>query len=346
MSRFLRETIKTRRISAWVGAGLLSGTTLLTAGCHIDMWAQPKVRPFYASDFFGDQQGSRPLVPGTVPQGAIKQDDPAYFEGRDPNAKRQDAAMPNGANQTTSVTGTRTSVDNGQATGMIRTIPVRAVNAFASPKEMLLRGKDRYNAFCTPCHGKSGDGNGFITQRGLGYWQKLPASYHTARLRRVEDGHIYNVIVNGHGVMYGYGARIQDVNDRWSVVAYVRALQLARQQSGGVGRDSFTAPLIRPGEAPENNQVSPGNTTRTRDAVENPSTQVPGATATPAPSTTRPSNSRRDSVPGSNPAPKPGAAASPNAPSAGEGTGSRTETGDATSGAPRNVTGGAGEANP
>lgn len=320
-------------MSAWTGAALLGGTTLLVSGCHIDMWVQPKIRPFSQSEFFADQQGSRPLVPGTIPQGVTRLDDPAYFEGRDPNAPPRP----------TVVTATRATAGNADAdtAGMVRGIPARAVAAFASPKDMLLRGKDRYMAFCTPCHGKAGDGNGFITQRGLGYWQQLPASYHTDRLRRTPDGHIYDVVVNGYGVMYGYKARIQDINDRWAVVAYVRALQLARQQSGATGRDTMAAPIIAPGEAPSNREVLPGNTTRTPDAVENPSTSIPGSVSTPAPSVSRPSNSRTDAGPASNPAPKPGASASPTAPKLGEGTGSHTETGAATSGAPKT-----GEGNP
>jgi hypothetical protein len=166
------------------------------------MWAQPKMKPYYESDFFADRSSLRPLVPNTVPQNGLEARlDEAYSLGRLPNGK------------------------------YLPQIPPKAVRAFGTPKEMLLRGRDRYTAFCAPCHSEVGDGNGMITQRGLGYWQKLPASYYTDRLRTVEDGYLYNVLVNGHGVMYGYGARVQNIDDRWAVIAYIRALQLAHNAS-------------------------------------------------------------------------------------------------------------------
>ena len=181
----------------WGGAIIALASLVALSGCHTDMWRQPYIKPYYQSDFYPDQQASRPLVIGTVPQGDLKTSDPNYYTGKGADGKT-----------------------------LIRTIPVRAVQSFASPKAMLAWGQDRYNAYCTPCHGKTGNGNGFITQRGLGYWQKLPASYHTDRLRKIEDGHIYDTITNGYGIMYSYASRIQDPNDRWAVVAYVRALQL------------------------------------------------------------------------------------------------------------------------
>jgi mono/diheme cytochrome c family protein len=166
------------------------------------MWAQPKLKGYYESDFFADRSANRPLVPNTVPQNGLESRlDDAYSRGRLADGK------------------------------FLPQIPPKAVQAFGTPKEMLLRGRDRYTAYCSPCHSENGDGNGMITQRGLGYWQKLPASYYTDRLRKIEDGYLYNVLVNGHGVMYGYGSRIQDIDDRWAVIAYVRALQLAHNAS-------------------------------------------------------------------------------------------------------------------
>jgi mono/diheme cytochrome c family protein len=212
---------------AWLGASAMLGATVVVSGCHVDMWEQPKIKAYYPSEFYADEQGSRPLVPGTVPQGPLKLGDPAYYTG----------------------------LVNGKP---VKTIPVRAVQEFASPKDMLLRGQDRFNAYCSPCHSRTGDGNGFITQRGLGFWSKLPASYHTDRLRKIEDGHIYDVLTNGFGIMYGYGSRIQDPKDRWAVVSYVRALQLARTASptevpalaptGGIAPSPEAAP---PGPATE-----------------------------------------------------------------------------------------------
>jgi mono/diheme cytochrome c family protein len=98
-------------------------------------------------------------------------------------------------------------------------------NAFPLPvnQALLERGQERYGAFCTPCHGLQGDGNGMVALRGM----KHPPSYHTDRLRESPNGYFYDVISNGFGQMYGYAAQIPP-RDRWAIVAYVRALQLSR----------------------------------------------------------------------------------------------------------------------
>jgi mono/diheme cytochrome c family protein len=209
-------------------AALLMGASVMLSGCHIDMWAQPKMKAYYESDFFADRSEMRPLVPHTVSQSNLETRlDDAYSLGRAANGK------------------------------FLPRIPAKAVRSFASPKDMMLRGQERFTAYCSPCHGSNGDGNGMITQRGLGYWQKLPASYYTDRLRKIEDGYIYDVLVNGHGVMYGYGSRIQDINDRWAVVSYVRALQFAHNASpslapaGAFQAVEGDAPAKSPGGSPE-----------------------------------------------------------------------------------------------
>jgi len=89
--------------------------------------------------------------------------------------------------------------------------------------ELLQRGQQQYNAFCAPCHGKSGDGQGMIAQRGLAL-RRQPASYHTDRLRGMPVGYFYDVITNGYGVMYSYASRIAP-EDRWAIAAYIRVLQ-------------------------------------------------------------------------------------------------------------------------
>ena len=98
-------------------------------------------------------------------------------------------------------------------------------NAFPLPvtMELLQRGQERYNIFCTPCHGMQGDGLGMVAMRGM----KHPPSYHQDRLRQEPNGYIYDVITNGFGAMYGYSAQIPP-RDRWAIIAYVRALQLSR----------------------------------------------------------------------------------------------------------------------
>lgn len=98
-------------------------------------------------------------------------------------------------------------------------------NDFPLPvnQQLLERGQERYNIFCSPCHGLQGDGNGMVANRGM----KHPPSYHQDRLRQVPNGYIYDVITNGFGAMLGYSAQVPP-RDRWAIVAYVRALQLSR----------------------------------------------------------------------------------------------------------------------
>jgi hypothetical protein len=89
--------------------------------------------------------------------------------------------------------------------------------------ELLERGQERYAIFCSPCHGLQGDGNGMVAMRGM----KHPPSFHNERLRHEPNGYFYDVITNGFGAMYSYSAQIP-VRDRWTIVAYLRALQLSR----------------------------------------------------------------------------------------------------------------------
>lgn len=88
---------------------------------------------------------------------------------------------------------------------------------------LLARGKERYEAFCVPCHGWLGDGDGIVVQRGF----PSPPSYHIARLRQAPDDYVVKVITEGYGVMYSYAARVPPA-DRWAIAAYVRALQLSQ----------------------------------------------------------------------------------------------------------------------
>jgi mono/diheme cytochrome c family protein len=88
---------------------------------------------------------------------------------------------------------------------------------------LLERGRERFNIFCSPCHGRAGDGEGVIVQRGFPH----PPSYHIDRLRNAPDRHFLDVIENGYGVMYSYAARVPPA-DRWTIVAYIRALQLGQ----------------------------------------------------------------------------------------------------------------------
>ena len=85
---------------------------------------------------------------------------------------------------------------------------------------LLSRGRERYDIYCSPCHGLSGRGDGMIVQRGF----PSPPSYHSDRMRAADAQHFFDVITNGHGVMYSYAARVEP-RDRWAIIAYIRALQ-------------------------------------------------------------------------------------------------------------------------
>jgi mono/diheme cytochrome c family protein len=174
----------------------------LLAACHIDMYDQPRYTANQPSDFFEDGRSMRPPVPNTVPITAEEPDSPLY-----------------------------TGAENGE---LVTELPVELT------AELLERGQTRYNAYCAPCHGLSGEGNGVIAYRG-GF--QVP-SLHQDRLRTVAPGYFFDVITNGIGRMYSYANRIPP-EDRWAVTAYVRALQLSqyanvddltaeeRQQLGG-----------------------------------------------------------------------------------------------------------------
>lgn len=176
-----------------LGAGLLA---VAAAGCHTDMWVQPKEMPQDESTFFADKLSSRPLVPGTVARGHLEAD-PAFFRGRDASGQ------------------------------YVTELPMKLNSA--QLKQFLLRGEERFNIYCTPCHGRLGDGNGMIAKRGL-QLRRPPASYHTERLRNMPIGHFYDVMTNGYGVMYSYASRVEP-QDRWAIAAYIRALQLSENAS-------------------------------------------------------------------------------------------------------------------
>lgn len=185
-----------------VATGLLSLFAL--TGCHIDMWRQPTIHSAQRENpMFADRVSTRPIVAGTIARGKVK-DDPEYFDG----------TTPDGSN-------------------LVTEIPARALNGFAGSTDaekrlaMLKRGQNRFNIYCTPCHGKIGDGNGMIAQRGFAL-RRPPGNYHTERLQKMPIGHFYDVITNGYGTMFSYASRIQDINDRWAVAAYIRALQLSQ----------------------------------------------------------------------------------------------------------------------
>jgi mono/diheme cytochrome c family protein len=171
-----------------------------------DMDHQPKVKAQVPSDFFADDRGNRQPVPGTVPLGyeaPVSKENPFPDEGKYRMVRYS------------SGTDYMNTGRFGDQWGTGIPLPVTA--------ELMQRGQERYTIFCGVCHGASGGGNGVAGQYGL----VAIASLHQDRLREMADGEIYNTIVMGKNTMLGYGSKIP-LDDRWAIVAYVRALQMAQ----------------------------------------------------------------------------------------------------------------------
>lgn len=192
-----------KKTSTMLLAVLIVLGSLTLTGCHTDMWVQPKAKPQAESDFFPDDQSSRPLVPHTVDRDHLRTDQP-YYTGW--------------------VGGTLNSQGELAGADLVDKIPARALKQFEnSPEKLLARGQQRFDIFCSPCHSRIGDGQGMIAIRGFSQ-ARPPGNYHTKRLREMPIGHFYDVITNGYGNMYSYASRIEP-QDRWAIAAYVRVLQ-------------------------------------------------------------------------------------------------------------------------
>ncbi|HEY6922849.1 MAG TPA: cytochrome c [Steroidobacteraceae bacterium] len=167
---------------------------LSLAGCERglhEMYEQPKYKPLTPTELFADGNSSRPQVAGTI----------AYSAG--------------------ALAGSSSGRD-GDGAATVSTPPGPG-NPLPITAALLERGRERFNIYCAPCHSMAGDGDGMIARRGF----PSPPSYHTDRLRNATDSHFYDVITNGYGVMYSYADRIAP-QDRWAIVAYIRALQLSQ----------------------------------------------------------------------------------------------------------------------
>jgi mono/diheme cytochrome c family protein len=165
-----------------------------------DMDHQAKYKPQASSKFFADGRADRPLPPGTVPFGrSAAQADPAFLKADDFHyeGKLADGTFGRGFPAALEITG-----------------------AFVE------RGQNRYQIYCAPCHGTLGDGNGITKSYGM----LTTPTYHDDRLRGMAEGEIYNTITHGKNTMMGYADKLSP-DDRWAVVAYVRALQRAAHGS-------------------------------------------------------------------------------------------------------------------
>ena len=166
---------------------LATGLSLFAFGCRQDMHDQPKYEPLEASHFFADGMASRQLPEGTVARGHLAADT-VFHTGKD------------------------------AAGNAVAELPMPVT------KQLLQRGHERFNVFCSPCHGRLGDGQGMVARRGF----KQPPSFHEDRLRSSPVGYYVDVMTHGFGVMPSYAVAIPP-EDRWAIAAYLRALQLSQR---------------------------------------------------------------------------------------------------------------------
>ena len=174
------------RACNWFLFAVITLATFAATACTQRMANQPRYDPLEASDFYPDSSSARPL-----PVGVISRDYAGKNEAGD--------------------------------TGMINGKPADRL-PFPITAEVLLRGQQRYNIYCTPCHDYVGTGNGMAARRGF---RRIPPSFHTEEMRMSPPGHFFDVITNGFGAMPPYANQIA-VRDRWAITAYIRALQLSQ----------------------------------------------------------------------------------------------------------------------
>lgn len=156
-----------------------------TAGCRQKMAQQPYYDPYEATDFFADGKSARMPIDGTVAQGHLEADELLY-----------------------------TGKINGELAN---------VYPFPVDENVLRRGRERFQVFCTPCHGEAGRGNGIVVRRGY----RPPPSFLDPKFADLPVGHYVDVITNGFGAMPSYAAQVPP-EDRWAIVSYVQALQLSQ----------------------------------------------------------------------------------------------------------------------
>ena len=172
-----------------VGVGVVI-SALALSGCRADMQDSPRYRPYRESAVAAGMSSAQPIVEGTVARDHLDDDELLY-----------------------------TGKAGGKPADMFP-FPITAAD--------LDRGQQRFNIYCSPCHGRTGEGNGMVVQRGF----KQAASYHIDRLRQMPVGYFFDVITSGFGAMPDYRAQIP-VEDRWRIVAYIRALQLSHHATTG-----------------------------------------------------------------------------------------------------------------
>ena len=193
-----------------LGVAALALAALAGAGCRQGMYDQAKERPLARSEFFRDSLASRVPPPGTVARGWLREDR-ALHTGIGPDGK------------------------------FVSELPA----AVAFDRALLARGRERFDVFCSPCHGRQGNGQGMIVQRGF----KQPSSFHVDRLRAQPLGYYFDVMTNGFGEMSSYASQVP-AEDRWAIAAWIRTLQFSRNAPLSELNDADRAALDKAAAAP------------------------------------------------------------------------------------------------
>ncbi len=214
---------------------------LFTSACRRDMQDQPKMKPFRSSTFFRDGLSTRQPIEGTVARGFLKEDT-EFFTGKkagkvsaNPPAVTSQAPagpQPSGTSAAPALQGPAAYPDD------VEVFPIAVTD------KVVERGKERYEIFCSACHGLTGNGDGMIVRRGF----RRAASFNDDRLRQAPVGHFFDAITNGWGAMPSYAPQIP-TEDRWAITAYIRALQLSQQteQKGQAPASAAAAPATSGG---------------------------------------------------------------------------------------------------
>jgi mono/diheme cytochrome c family protein len=211
------------------------------------MQDQPKAKPYRSSSFFKDGLSSRSIVDGTVPRGWLRADT-EFFTGKKNKSPATTTtstvvtrapAQGQAPNKTPSPGGTmstpvtqpaplRTTPTSNASGAQVAAAYPDDVDKFPFPitQQILDRGQQRFQIFCSVCHGMTGDADGMVVRRGF----RKPPSYYEQRLREAPVGHFFDVMTNGWGAMPSYASQVP-VQDRWAIIAYIRSLQLSREPS-------------------------------------------------------------------------------------------------------------------
>ena len=202
-----------------------------SGACRRDMQDQPKMKPYRSTSFFSDGLSARQPVEGTVPRGYLRSDTEFFTGKKSGRAIGQPASVVPAGPQPTAgnLSGANAYPDD------VDTFP------FPVTADVINRGRDRYDIFCSACHGQTGYGDGIVVRRGF----RRAASFHDDRLRQAPVGHFFDAMTNGWGAMPSYASQVA-VQDRWAIISYIRALQLSQQPQAQGAAPTQPAPSPTP----------------------------------------------------------------------------------------------------